>query len=236
MLLRPAVAGFEVYMLRRNARSAFAPDAYVFPGGVIDEGDSSPLARERVAGIETVGFRGAAGADDAVALCVGALRELFEEAGVLLVDSPVDAAVLDAARRRLRSGEMSFAHALLDLDRHADAGALTFFSRWITPPNESRRYDTFFFVARMPEHQTPAADSDETHDGRWIAPGDALAECARGALHLVYPTIKHLERLAAFDDLGAFVAFAHAKPVIPVAPYTSPQNGFRMPPELEGAW
>jgi 8-oxo-dGTP pyrophosphatase MutT (NUDIX family) len=192
--------------------SAFAPDAFVFPGGAIDDDDFSPAASERTLGLEPARlhpeFRGLAAPRDAAALSIAALRELLEESGVLLAGP----------------------------DGRADAGKLVLFSRWITPPNEPRRFDTYFFLARMPDDQTAVADAAETHDGRWIAPLDALAEFSRGALHLVYPTIKHLERLIAFDNLEALFAFARSKPVTTIAPYTSPQNGFKMPPDLEGTW
>jgi 8-oxo-dGTP pyrophosphatase MutT (NUDIX family) len=245
MLLRAANGCFETFLLRRSARSAFAPDAYVFPGGALDDDDFSIEAAERTLDIDATRlhaeFRGLVTPHDAAALCIAALRELFEEAGVLFArpsdgGRAVSRAALADARARLRAGEASFPQVLRDLDRRVDAGALAFFSRWVTPPSEPRRYDTYFFVARMPDDQTPVADADETHDGRWIAPREALADFARGVLHLVYPTIKHLERLAAFDDLDAAIAFARSKPVITVAPYTSPQNGFKMPPELEGVW
>ncbi len=132
------------------------------------------------------------------------------------------------------------AAALRELEEEAgvrlERGALVRFSRWITPPNEGRRYDTHFFLAIAPDDQTPVADEHETHDGRWIDPRDALREHREGALHLVYPTIKHLERLAPFDDVDALVAYARTKAIVTVAPPISPDEGYVMPAELEGAW
>lgn len=240
MLLRPRAVGFEVFLLRRSAHSAFAPDAYVFPGGALDDDDSTVEASERTLDAQPERlqreFRGLVGPADAAALCVAALRELFEEAGVLFASSAASERAIEDGRARLRFGDARFSQVLHDLECRADIGALALFSRWITPPNEPRRYDTYFFIARMPADQTPVADADETHDGRWIAPSDALAAFERGDLHLVYPTIKHLERLTAFDDLDTLFAFTRSKPIVTVAPYTSPQNGFKMPPELEGVW
>jgi 8-oxo-dGTP pyrophosphatase MutT (NUDIX family) len=114
--------------------------------------------------------------------------------------------------------------------------ALVRFSHWITPPGEARRFDTHFFVARAPNDQVARADERETHDLRWISPSDALAQYAVGALHLVYPTIKHLERLAEFADVDALLAYARAKKIVTVAPYALVVDGYAMPADLEGCW
>jgi len=110
------------------------------------------------------------------------------------------------------------------------------FSHWITPPNEGRRYDTHFFLAVARDDHSPVADDHETHDGRWFDPNDALRRQRDGTLHLMYPTVKHLERLAAFDRVDALVAFARGKPIVTVAPPISPDAGYVMPAELEGVW
>lgn len=177
MLVRTkrANAGIEVFMVRRSARSPFAPDAVVFPGGALDPEDAD--------------------------LAAVAVREFEEETGVRL-----------------------------------DRSALVPFSHWITPPNEGRRYDTHFFLAVAPEDQTPVADEHETHDGRWLDPSEALQAEREGDLRLVYPTIKHLERLAAFESVDALMTFARTKPIRTVAPPISPDLGYVMPADLEGVW
>ncbi|HVN68663.1 MAG TPA: hypothetical protein VMU38_03290 [Candidatus Binatia bacterium] len=233
ILVRPPL---ELYLARRSARSAFAPDAFVFPGGTVDAQDSSPLALARTLGLddERVAreFRSAI-SPDARALLVAALRELFEEAGVLLARTatgePIGA--VDASA----GGAPAFAQFLEERDWYADAERLTLFSRWITPPSEPRRYDTHFFLAAAPADQAARADAVEMHEGLWIAPGDALARHRAGTLHLVYPTIKHLERLAAFDSVEAAQAFARAKPIVTVMPDDTGER-FVLPPELENAW
>ncbi|HEV3195731.1 MAG TPA: hypothetical protein VGZ06_06295 [Candidatus Cybelea sp.] len=256
ILMRP---GFEVYLTRRSTRSAFAPNAFVFPGGTTEAQDASASAQERTLGIEpdrlAREFRAeiAGGLQSsespiengaARALLVAALRELFEEAGVLLARTatmlPIDANALDwrqlaTERARLRGGELSFAQFLARHDWFADACALRLFSHWITPPSEPRRYNTHFFLAEAPPDQIALADAFETHDGLWIAPGAALARFRSGELHLVYPTIKHLERLVAFDSVDAALDFARTKPIVTIMPKDSGAD-FQIPPGLEGAW
>jgi 8-oxo-dGTP pyrophosphatase MutT (NUDIX family) len=260
ILARPARNGLEIYLTRRSARSAFAPDAFVFPGGTVDEQDLSERAKARTLGLEPQRlqdeFRAriprelptgepAIDLGAAAALSVAALRELFEEAGVAVVRTrdgePVDArstaaSDVQADRARVRNGELTFADFLESRDWYADARALAYFSHWITPPTEPRRYNTHFFFATAPHDQTATADTFETHDGIWIAPSEALARSSDGQLYLVYPTIKHLERLRAFDQLGAALDFARRKPVLTIMPFASPDEGFEMPAALENAW
>jgi 8-oxo-dGTP pyrophosphatase MutT (NUDIX family) len=176
---------------------------------------------------------------------VAALRELFEEAGILIArtrdDAPVDASSVrspnvQAARTPVGNGELPFARFLREHDWFADARELALFSHWITPPSEPRRFNTHFFFARAPAGQAGRADAHETHEGLWIAPRDALARYGDGAFHLVYPTIKHLERLSAFDSLEDAQNFARTKPVLTILPATAADGGFVMPAALEQTW
>lgn len=112
---------------------------------------------------------------------------------------------------------------------------LTPFSHWITPPSEPRRYDTHFFFAQAPADQVARADAFETHDGMWISPADALQRYRENTLHLVYPTIKHLERLLAFASLDDLAAFARTKTIHTICPADA-GDSFAIPAELEDAW
>ncbi|MBV8530923.1 MAG: hypothetical protein JO104_06365 [Candidatus Eremiobacteraeota bacterium] len=245
ILARPP---FEVYLARRSVESAFAPSAFVFPGGTIEAQDAAAELQSRTLGLDDERvdreFRAAVSphlpsgeetVDRATArtLLVAALRELFEEAGVLLARSaagaPIDAST--AGRNRTRS----FADLLAAHDWYADARALALFSHWITPRSEPRRYNTHFFFAVAPPDQAALADAFETHDGLWIAPGAALARHHSGSMHLVYPTIKHLQRLAAFDSVEDALAFARAKPVFTIMPRDA-AGDFEIPAALEDAW
>lgn len=226
MIARHGRSALEFYLLRRSSRSAFMPDIYVFPGGRIEPQDASPRAREQLAG-----------ATSAIepALLYAAARETFEECGLLFATRPIGATTLAEHRARMAAGATTFTELLDSLDTHVDAAALQYFSRWITPAVEPRRFDTHFFVARAPAGQAAAADARETHDGQWIAPRDALARNAAGDFALSLPTIKHLERVGAFDDLDALLAYAARKPVHPVMP--EPADGhFAIPVALEGVW
>ena len=215
MLLRPDTSGFNVYMTRRSSRSRFMPDAYVFPGGAVDPGDGESAVLERLHG---------APSQVAADVVVAALRELLEEAGVLLACDatgttvPIEAAVLATLRAELAAGN-AFARLLKRYGLYLDANALAYYSNWITPAGEPIRFDTHFFVALAPPHQVAAADAVEVHDGVWLTPGDALARGERKEMTIRFPTRMHLERLAAFGTVEA--AFAHARerrirPILPV--------------------
>ncbi len=229
-------------MLRRSERSHFVPDAYVFPGGTLSELDLSEraLARTRFAPNER-GLRDRISASTAgvplasdrelAALFFAALRELYEEAGVLLS--------CDARGNAVKAGadasRVDFLESLEREDLYADARQLALFSQWLTPPQFSKRYNTHFFLARAPDGAAAAADEHETHDGLWIAPTDALARNEAGDLHLVYPTVKHLERLTRFATLDGLLEFARTKRVLALSPYTE-NDTFALPPALENAW
>lgn len=263
MLVRPAgSAGFEVYMLRRSEASHFVPDVYVFPGGTLDETDCSERALARARGVDARSLArqyraqiapqfpapfGSPQATEAAGLLIAALRELFEEAGVLIACDDEGRALrapdlaphterLHLARAQLREGTLSFAELLEELDAFADARALALFSQWITPPIYPRRYNAHFYVAQASADEIAAADAFETHDGVWITPPAALEAERRGEFRMVYPTIKHVERLAQFPTAQALMEFARKKPIYTIMPDTPAEREFSLPPDLEFAW
>jgi 8-oxo-dGTP pyrophosphatase MutT (NUDIX family) len=213
ILAREAEGGLEVLMLRRSSASAFMPDAYVFPGGTVDErdrtsGDPAGWSAERLAAefrsvppTELPPDQPAIALDDARALVHTAVRELAEEA-----------------------------------DIRVDAAHLHLFSHWITPASEPRRYNTFFFIAPAPQGQHGRADAFETHDARWISPAQALSAAQRAEMRIIYPTLKHLERLARFDTTAALFAYARSKPIFTIMPGGLPEEGFALPDVLESSW
>jgi 8-oxo-dGTP pyrophosphatase MutT (NUDIX family) len=256
ILVRPP---FEVYLTRRSARSAFAPDAFVFPGGTIEPQDDSAAIRARTIGLEpdrlAREFRATIPPDlandepaidlsAAGSLFIAALRELFEEAGVLFARTaagwPIEAAPAQWERTGLervaiRNGTLAFADFLSAHDWFADARALTLFSHWITPRSEPRRYNTHFFFAVAPPGQAALADAVETHDGLWIDPASALERKRSDNFRLVYPTIKHLERLQRFGSIEDALEFARNKRVLTIVPNDT-NDDFAIPPALENAW
>ncbi len=254
MMLRPSDADFEVFMLRRSVKSAFAPDAYVFPGGAVDRADYEPELLGRINGLDEGRLARMYRAEraplldeateatvsnlDARALLVAAMRETFEEAGVLLGVREmhhIEPGALHDERAKLLRGEGAFKDVLDSLDLRLDASELEFFSQWITPPSEGRRFNAHFFLARA-DAQHAIADRVETHDEIWISPKAALERFAAGTYAMVYPTIKHIERLAEFASIDDVLAFAKEKPILRIMPNTTATNGFSLPRELEHAW
>ena len=225
---RDTSEGLQVFMVRRNAGAAFLPDRYVFPGGRVDDADRDDATRR---------MRGSAGDVDA-AYVMTAARETFEEVGLLFADPAVDAALLAEMRREMHAGRLDFGDVLERLGTAVDASQFRYFSRWITPKAEiaTRRFDTRFFVARAPADQVAEADATEVSDGRWFAPSAALAARASGEINLIFPTIKHLERIAPYRTVEDVLAFAAAKTIVTVTPEVQPGPEFVLIPELDNAW
>ena len=226
LVARDGAAGLEVYLVRRHAKASWLGDVYVFPGGAVDERDRA-AAGARV--------RGSAGDVDP-AFAITAARESFEEAGLLFADRPIAFEALSAARRAMLEGMLTFEQVLERFDTRVDASQLRFFSRWITPAGvEPRRFDARFFVGRVPHDQIAEADTLEVLDGRWIAPRDALAAHERGELGMIFPTIKHLERIAPYRTVDELLGFAASKRIATVQPQVT-ADGLALPPELVDAW
>lgn len=214
ILLREEEPGFSVFMVRRHAKSGFMAGAYVFPGGTLDAADRTPSLLARVAGRAPDEAARVIAEDDgerALALHVAALRETFEEVGVLLADG-ADPATLEDARRRLNAGELSFEALVAELDVRLRADALTPLSRWVTPEVEPRRYDARFFLARAPREQRAMHDRVEVTAGEWLRPRDALERGARGEIQLPPPTLRTLECLLAFTTLEQALEDAASRP------------------------
>ena len=195
----------HVFMLRRNLDSVWIAGASVFPGGAIDDHDRHPSWESRSRGWDDDRASRAIGVDaGGLGFFVGAVRETFEEAGVLLAHTrdgePADARVehLAAARDALNTGDTNFGAFVAEHDLVLAVDELYLFSHWITPPGGPRRYDTWFFVGAAPPGSY-AHDNAELIDSAWVRPVDALAAGDRGEMDLIFPTRKSLEALARFD-------------------------------------
>ena len=198
VVLRPAPAGFEVLLTHRPATMAFAAGMHVFPGGRVDTGDwEARLAARSVAGPEDA------------AVVVAAVREVWEESGVLLADSPAAPDDIDAARVELVDGSSGFAQLAERLDLRLRTDLLHQLSRWVTPPGYPRRFDARFFAAVLPAG-TPEATiaSGEVVALEWFRPADALDAMADGRIGLWLPTSSTLQQLEYLDDLADLARLA----------------------------
>jgi glyoxylase-like metal-dependent hydrolase (beta-lactamase superfamily II)/8-oxo-dGTP pyrophosphatase MutT (NUDIX family) len=200
--------GPEVLMLQRTQSAVFLGGAYVFPGGSLDAADNS---MERVLGItEAQANERLKLTSGGIAYYVAAVRECFEEAGILLACTK-DGRLVDAARAQslLKYRNKPFREFLQMEDLYIPAGHLAYFGHWITAPGRARRFDARFFVALAPEGQRGSHDANETVHDVWITPREALERGARGEIELVNATQQSLKELARFADPRA--AYEHAR-------------------------
>jgi 8-oxo-dGTP pyrophosphatase MutT (NUDIX family) len=214
MVVRDA-PDLEVLMLRRNARSTFVGGGMVFPGGAVDPHDREP-------GLHAVAHgRSAATADAALRLPAGglaywaaAVRETFEEAGLLLAtDVTADAALRVAARRLdVELGRVLLAELAADEGLAFDLGALHYFGHWITPLGNHRRYDARFFVAAAPPDQEPLHDDREAVAWEWVRPADMLGRLRAGDVWMLPPTEACLRALDAAPSAADLLADLGARP------------------------
>jgi glyoxylase-like metal-dependent hydrolase (beta-lactamase superfamily II)/8-oxo-dGTP pyrophosphatase MutT (NUDIX family) len=198
VMLRPGPAGLEALLTHRPATMAFAPDVHVFPGGRVDaaDADESLIARSAITpGEAAAALGGDLAPEVALATHLAALRELFEEAGVLLADVRASGARVAAARSALLGGTATFAAVAEDLDLRLRTDLLVPLSRWVTPPTLPRRFDARFFAAALPEGVEAAFEGDEVAAHTWLRPTDALAAMAEGRLAMWLPTSTTLQQL-----------------------------------------
>lgn len=211
MLLRPSAdGGLEVYLLRRRSSMAFAPGAFVFPGGSADTRDADTEVGWAGPDAAEWGRLLDAPADLARVLVCAAVRETFEESGVLLAGPTADTVVgstagqdWEAGRAALLDGSLSLAGLLAGQGLVLRSDLLRPWSRWITPVTEERRYDTRFFAAALPPGQGAWDASGETDGAGWFRPAEALAAARRGELMLLPPTAVTLGELEACRDVAA---------------------------------
>ncbi|MFK4597160.1 NUDIX hydrolase [Streptomyces pristinaespiralis] len=223
MLLRDTADGTAVHMLRRRTSMAFAGGAYAYPGGGVDPRDDRPV---RWAGPSLDVWAERLGVDDtasAQAIVCAAVRETFEEAGILLAGRTPDTVVGDttgddweADRQALVDRGMSFADFIDRRGLVLRSDLLGAWARWITPEFEPRRYDTWFFVAALPEGQRARNVSTEAESTVWISPSDALDGYDKGELLMMPPTVATLRTLQAFRTSAEALAAAGSQDMTPV--------------------
>jgi 8-oxo-dGTP pyrophosphatase MutT (NUDIX family) len=223
----------EVFLVERPATAAFMARAHVFPGGRVDPGDRDERLLAVADGVASLA-PGPAGDDPGVLAPHGiaAVRELFEEAGVLLArcrgtpggGSPAPAE-LASARAALRSGASDFATLCLERGWRPALDRLAPLAHWVTPVPERRRFDTRFFVAALPSGQEAAADGVEAVSGRWVTPHLACAHYDAGVLSLAPPTVRTLDDLSARSSVADAIAWARARPHVRVMPHPVHRDG-----------
>jgi 8-oxo-dGTP pyrophosphatase MutT (NUDIX family) len=247
ILVRPGsgAGGVEVFLLRRTRALEFAPGACVFPGGSVDERDTDPaIAEEGWAGPTPadLGRQLGISAERARALVCAAVRETFEESGVLLAGpSPTelvpDSMALVDDRHRLLDGSLSLGGLLRRHGLALRADLLTPWARWITPEISPRRFDTWFFAAALPDGQLAglaAAGPGESDSGSWWRPSAALEAARAGEISLLPPTAVTLAELGAHADIAGILAECRViTPLMPTVVVEDERTWLAMPQAVE---
>lgn len=231
LLLRDTSGGLEVYLLRRVRGMPFAGGMSAYPGGAVDPRDGEGE-------LDWIGPPPSAWAASfhcsetlARELVCAAVRETFEESGILLA-SAADGALLDttaadweSARLALLAREVSLSSVLAERGLSLRADLLRPWAHWITPEAEPRRYDTKFFAAAVPEGQEPRDVSGEATEAEWLRPRDALAENEAGTRPILPPTLVTLTDLAEHDTVAAALDAAPVEPLTTVVPVLIERDG-----------
>ena len=209
-----ADAGVEVFVLRRTANAAFAAGMYVFPGGRVDDIDRASTLEPYCDGLDDATASAALGIDHGgLAFWVAAVRECFEEAGLLLARTRDGGQprVSDAERKAVHAGELSMEELCRRHDLILDLSAIRYVAHWVTPVGEGpRRFDTRFFLAAAPHGQEGAHDETELVDSMWVRPDEAIAKAESGALLMMPPTIANLRLIAQCSTADEALAVADA--------------------------
>jgi 8-oxo-dGTP pyrophosphatase MutT (NUDIX family) len=229
ILLRQAAppgSRMEVLMLQRHANSSFLPGACVFPGGAVEEADYSAQAERVCHGLNPAQARRVAGdvssPGKALGFFVAAIREAFEEAGILLVcgESSGLVALSDQqklrfarCRRRVHDNPHVFASLIEEEGLKIAADNLFYFAHWITPEASPIRFDARFFVAAAPLDQEASFDGLETTAARWISPRELLKAHQKGDLYLPVPTLSSVSALAGFSSVEDVITLTHDREI-----------------------
>ena len=239
LLLRDSTASreIEVFMMVRHYEIDFNSGALVFPGGSVDKGDNEIIARPEL-------YSGAEGLDAAdLSFRIAAIRETFEESGILLARPKGSKTLVDARRAReievvhrtvLCEGKTTFLNVLADHGMLLALDLLVPYAHWITPEGMPKRFDTWFFLAAAPPEQAGAHDGKESTDSIWVSPREALAGGESGRFKLPFPTTRNLIRLGKQPGVQTALEDSRGKSIVTVMPVMTKLNGgrqLRIPPE-----
>ena len=219
LLIRDIDDGLEVFMVERSSKMHFA-SALVFPGGMVDPEDSEAAVLERTDGIE--GLSAAA-----AALRIAAVRETFEESGVVLarhagvetvLEGDEAAAFYEKYHAPLNAGDVDWPEIVVAEDLILSCDRLAYFAHWITPEGRPKRFDTHFFLARMPRRQNAVHDGGESVHSVWVRPADGRALGESGERNVMFPTQMNLSKLSSSETVDAAIEAANANEVVTVQP------------------
>src|SRR5579871_2716681 len=231
LLLRDSVAGeIEVFMMVRHHEIEFSSGALVFPGGSVDASDREIIERSEL-------YAGGEGADAAaLSFRIAAIRETFEESGILLarprgskdlVDAKQASRIAADHRVALTERKTTFPKILTEAGIVLALDELVPYAHWVTPEGMSKRFDTWFFLAAAPPEQLGAHDGKESTDSLWLSPREAVAGGESGRFKLPFPTTRNLIKLGKQPNVKAALDEAKGKPVVTVMPVLTKLNGGR---------
>ncbi len=238
LMIRDGADGLEVFMVVRHHEIDFASGALVFPGGKVDDGDE--LVRARCIGAHED--------DTMMSLQVAAIREAYEECGILLARTPGDDEVIGAGRLRelepyrnaLHGGEVSVGEFLEKENLVLACDLLCPFAHWITPEMMPKRYDTHFYLAAAPADHLAVHDGHESVDSIWISPDDAIEGAKSGKYTVIFPTLLNIQMLGESGTVTEAMAMAAKRDIVTVLPWTEQRddgNYLCIPPEAGyGTW
>ena len=239
LLLRDGTSSreIEVFMMVRHHQIEFNSGALVFPGGSVDKNDKEIAADPAL-------YSGGEGLDgDALGFRIAAIRETFEESGILLarpqgskhlVDAKRANEIATAHRAALNEGKIGFLKVLTDNGMVLALDELVPYAHWITPEGMPKRFDTWFFLAAAPPEQLGAHDGKESTDSIWVSTREALEGGETGRFKLPFPTPRNLIRLGKQPNVGAALADSKGKPIVAVMPVmtkTATGRQLRIPKE-----
>ena len=232
LLLRDNAAAkeIEVFMMVRHYEIDFNSGALVFPGGSVDKNDREIIARPEL-------YAGGEGLDEAsLSFRIAAIRETFEESGILLARPKGSRSLVDARRAReietahraeLNEGKVTFLKVLTDNGMLLALDELVPYAHWITPEGMPKRFDTWFFLAAAPPDQLGAHDGKESTDSIWVSPREALAGGESGRFKLPFPTTRNLIKLGKQGNVKAALDDSRGQSIVTVMPVMTRLNGGR---------
>lgn len=242
---------FEVFIMRRNKKQDFMGGAFVFPGGQLDDADCDPHLAGCAQGLSVEEAKLGLNEPDlpnhkAIGLFFAAVRETFEEAGMLLAAHQSGAEVdfsdseiherFQASRRELHGGKISLKELAERENIQFTLGLIRPYAHWITPDGQPKRFDTRFLLARLPKGQIPVHDSIEMIESLWITTKDALSESEAGKILLMPPTLKIMEELSEFSSVDELFEVAASREIHSILPQPFSEGdtfGLKLPHDSE---